>query len=60
MKMNTIISFLDFFKGIVSKLLREINKLKNGVTEDAKALLVVIVFIGWISFLNYKEKQINE
>lgn len=54
--MNIVISLLDFFKGIVSNLLRELSKLKNNVTEDTKALLVVIVFIGWISFSNYKEK----
>jgi len=58
--MNSVISLLDFFKSIVSKLLRGLSKLKNSVTEDAKALLVVIVLIGFISFSNYKEKQINE
>jgi hypothetical protein len=60
MKMNIIISFLDFFKGIVSKILRMFSQLKNNVTEDATALLVVIAFIGWISFSNYKEKQASE
>ncbi len=58
--MNIVISFLDFFKGIVSKLLRGLSKLKNSVTEDAKELLVVIALIGFISFSNYNENQINE
>lgn len=58
--MNGVISLLDFFKGIVSKLLRGLSKLKNNVTEDTKALLVVIVLIGFISFSNYKENQSNE
>lgn len=58
--MNIVISFLDFFKGIVSKLLRGLSKLKNSVTEDAKELLVVIALIGFISFSNYKENQSNE
>lgn len=58
--MNIVISLLDFFKGIVSNLLRELSKLKNNVTEDTKALLVVIAFIGWISFSNYKERQAIE
>jgi hypothetical protein len=58
--MNPIIVFLDFFKRRISKLLHELSKLKNSVTEDTKALLVVIAFIGFISFSNYKEKQISE
>jgi glycerol-3-phosphate acyltransferase PlsY len=58
--MNIVISFLDFFKGIVSKLLHELSKLKNSVTEDTKALLVVVAFIGFIAFSNYKEKHISE
>jgi hypothetical protein len=58
--MNIVISFLDFFKWIVSKLLRGLSKLKNSVTEDAKELLVVIALIGFISFSNYKEKKSNE
>ena len=58
--MNPIIVFLDFFKGIISKLLHELSKLKNSVTEDTKALLVVVAFIGFIAFSNYKEKNISE
>jgi len=55
--MNIIIIFLDFFKGIVSKLLQLFSNLKNTVTEDRKALLVVIAFIGFIAFSNYREKE---
>ncbi len=55
--MNGVFAFLDFFKGIVSKLLREVSKLKNRVTEDTKALLIVIAFIGFIAFSNYREKE---
>jgi hypothetical protein len=58
--MNPIIVFLDVFKRIISKLLHDISRLKNGVTDDVKALLVVIAFIGWISFSNYKERQAIE
>lgn len=55
--MNAVISFLEFFKGIVSKILRVFSQLKNNVTEDAKALLVVIAFIVWIAFSNYREEK---
>ena len=58
--MNGVIALLDFFKSIISKLLRGLSNLKNSVTEDTKALLVVIALIGFISFSNYKEKQSNE
>ena len=53
---SKIFTFLDFFKSIISKLLREFTKLKNNVTEDTKALVIVVVFIGWVAFSNYKEK----
>ena len=58
--MNAIIAFLNFFKGVISKLLHELSKLKNSVTEDTNALLVVVAFIGFIAFSNYKEKHISE
>jgi len=51
---------LNFFKGVISKLLHELSKLKNSVTEDTKALFVVVAFIGFIAFSNYKEKHISE
>lgn len=52
-----ILDILNFFKRFVRAALATLTKLKNNITEDQKGLIIVIIFIGWISISNYIEKE---
>lgn len=41
----------------VKKIVAVLAKYKNAVSEDSKALLIILAFIGWIAVSNYKDKR---
>jgi len=41
----------------IKKIVAGLAKYKNAVSEDSKALLIILAFIGWIAVSNYKDKR---
>ena len=41
----------------VKKIVAVLAKYKNAVSEDSKALLIILAFIGWIAVSNYRDKH---
>ena len=39
------------------KMVAVLAKFKNTISEDSKALIIVVAFIGWIAVSNYKDKH---
>jgi hypothetical protein len=48
-----VLKILNSIKKIVAGLARY----KNAVSEDSKALVIILAFIGWIAVSNYKDKH---
>jgi hypothetical protein len=41
----------------VKKLVAVLAKFKNSVSEDSKALIIVLALVGWVAISNYKDKH---
>ena len=50
---QTVLKVLNAAKKLVAVL----AKFKNTISEDSKALIIVVAFIGWIAVSNYKDKH---
>jgi hypothetical protein len=50
---QTVLKILNAVKKMVAVL----TKFKNTISEDSKALIIVVAFIGWIAVSNYKDKH---